>query len=196
MARSRICSICQKRPVGSGNGSDPKHAATMGYCAPCLEEGEWENTHGDDGHETCPTLEEINDPSAEWSDAKDKENALAVRVEIAECWICHPELNEAQKEYKIRNGSTREGMKIHVTIRASGVTKAEETAAQLDESYEAKVSKPTKRNGQVTKLIFASTAQSFLLSWDHRGRFVTGTVTEAGKTRKLRNVAEAIRLSK
>jgi hypothetical protein len=192
MAKSTRCSICEKRPVGN----EAKMGGHADYCNACFEEASWENTHTDQGHETCPTLEEINDPSAEWTSENDKQDALDVRAEMADCWICNPELNEAQKEYRERQGSSRVGMTIHVSIRAAGVTKAEETAAQLDESYEAKISKPTKRNGQTTKLTFVSTIQTFILSWDARGRFVTGSVTENGKTRKVRNVSEALRLAR
>jgi hypothetical protein len=178
MARSSICSICQKRPIGSGNGSDPRHAKTMGYCAPCLEEAEWENMHSDDDHE---------------GDATDEEKAG--------CWICFPELNRASDDYKERMGSTRAGMVIHVTIRAAGVTKAEQTIAHLSDEgqngrFTFKIVKPSKRNGQITKLAAISAQETFEASWDDRGRFLTGSVTEDGKTRKVRNVAEIVRLAK
>ncbi len=165
------CEICNIRPVPSLQVRDNAGMSRdMKYCVPCYEEAGWENTHAD-GH--------------------DEENV------DEHCWICVPELNEAQREYAPREGTSREGMVVHVTIRATGVEKAAEVIAQLPsiESWDTKVAKPTKRNGQVTKLVFASTVQTFELRWDFQGRFITGTVTEDGKTRKVRNVAEALRLA-
>lgn len=179
MAKSTRCSICQKRPVGSGQGSDPKHAKSMGYCAPCLEEAEWENTHNDYDHE----------------------GANAGTEETEGCWVCHPELNRASDDYADRMGSTRAGMVIHVTIRAAGVTKAEQTIAHLsdegqNERFTFKIVKPSKRNGQITKLVAISAQETYEAKWDDRGRFLSGSVTEDGKTRKVRNVAEIVRLAK
>jgi hypothetical protein len=166
-----LCEICNTRPLPSLKVRDDEGMSRdMKYCVPCYTEAGWENSHAD-GHDA-----ENVDP---------------------ECWICSPELNEARREYKPREGTSREGMVVHVTIRATGIEKAAEVIKQIPnaESYEAKVTKPTKRNGHVTKLTFASTVQTFILTWDDRGRFIAGTVTENGASRKIRNVAEALRLA-
>lgn len=55
----------------------------MGYCTPCLTEAEWENEHSDYAH-------------------ADGEGYQADVDRMAECWECHPELNEAQKPYAPR----------------------------------------------------------------------------------------------
>lgn len=73
----KLCTLCKLRAPGTGNGTDPDQARRMGYCTPCLTEAEWDNTHSDYGHDSH------NDATPE----KDS------------CWVCHPELNEAAKDY-------------------------------------------------------------------------------------------------
>jgi hypothetical protein len=68
-----ICNVCGKRRVGT-TGQDPLSAKIAGMCGLCMDEGGWENTHNDCGHDE-PT---IRTPEL-----------------IEGCWICHPELNEA-----------------------------------------------------------------------------------------------------
>jgi hypothetical protein len=85
--RSRkLCELCQLRPVGYGTNGDQQHATHMGYCTPCLTEAEWENVHSDYGHEDPECVAKGYD----------------TEQELAECWTCHPELNEAQREYEPR----------------------------------------------------------------------------------------------
>jgi hypothetical protein len=168
---AKLCTICQTRPISSkANRVAAGMSSDMKYCLPCFDEAGWENSHAD-GHSESSKVEG--------------------------CWICYPELNKAQREYTPREGTSRAGMVINVTIRAAGVDKANEVLAKLDESYETtKITKPSKRNAQITKLAFASTVQAFELRWDDRGRFIGGTVTEDGRSKKIRNVAEALRLSR
>lgn len=165
------CTICNVRPVPSKKiRIDEGMDSSMLYCIPCYTEAGWENAHAD-GH-----------------DAENQDDS---------CWLCFPELNEATKAYAPRTGTSREGMVVHVTIRASALDKAAEVIAQIPnaESYAIKIVKPVKRNGHVTKLTFTSATQDFDLRWDQAGRFVGGTVSEDGKARKVRNVAEALRLA-
>lgn len=71
---NKMCNVCGRRRVGSGGKKyDVQSAAAIGLCGPCDEEGGWENTHSDQGHEQG---------EGEYRDG---------------CWICHPELNVAQK---------------------------------------------------------------------------------------------------
>lgn len=81
---TKKCMICEIRNVGTGpegkfGHGERQQARYMGYCCPCLEEAEWENTHSDYGHD---------DPDAV---AKGYDTADS----IANCWVCHPELNLA-----------------------------------------------------------------------------------------------------
>lgn len=54
-----------------------------GLCTPCSEEGMWENEHNDQGHD---------DAAGDGFDDN--------------CWICHPELNEAQAQPLVGHTNT------------------------------------------------------------------------------------------
>jgi len=80
MAR-KLCTICNKRPVGMGKNSgyeDQEFCLKQGFCNPCGNEGQHEIAH-DNGHEYIP---------------------------MSECWLCNPEMNEAAEEYTPRKGHT------------------------------------------------------------------------------------------
>lgn len=92
MAR-KICSLCNTRSVGTGKGDgteDVTFARSMGYCIPCTVEADWENVHSDNGHD----------------DADCVANGYDTQDSVDDCWICHPELNEATKEHTPRTGHT------------------------------------------------------------------------------------------
>lgn len=89
MAR-KLCSICDFRAVGTGPSIDITHARQMGYCGPCLDEGDWENIHSDNAHDD-------EDAVAKGYDTADS---------IANCWVCHPELNLANDRTPRRTGHT------------------------------------------------------------------------------------------
>lgn len=87
---AKMCNVCGTRRVGSGGKRyDVQSAAAIGLCGPCDEEGGWENTHSDEGH----------DNYGPDSPAGDEQPFMAG------CWICHPELNEAKRPVKA--GSTK-----------------------------------------------------------------------------------------
>lgn len=178
------------RPIGSGPGNDADYAKTVKMCNPHATEAGYENEHSDYNHEGFEKL------TVRGSSFKNKAELDAYKAQLREetknCWICHPELNEAAKEYTARQGTSRAGIVIHVSIRAAGNTKAKETADQLSESFSTSI-KSVKSGGY--RLVAVSATQSFELIWDVRGRFTGGSVTENGKTRKVRNVAEALRLA-
>jgi hypothetical protein len=184
MAR-KVCEICSTRPVGSGKGDQD---ATGAFCNPCYTESGWENTHNDHGHDGI--LEKLANKKRLTANQK------AEQDHMTDCWICHEELNEAKKAYTVRQGTSRAGIVIHVSIRAAGETKAAETQAQLEqisEAYSFKIA-TAKKSGEVT-LRVESGQQNFILFWDARGRFIGGSVAENGKTRKVRNVAEVLRIA-
>jgi hypothetical protein len=173
------------RNIGTGAGDQD---ATGAYCNPHYTEGGWENAHSDAGHDSI--LEKLANKKRLSAFQKSEQ------ANMENCWICHPELNEAKKAYTVRQGTSRAGMAIHVSIRAAGEVKAAETTAQMEKISEAYSFKTVtaKKTGEVT-LKIESAQQDFILSWDDRGRFIGGSVAENGKTRKVRNVAEALRLA-
>lgn len=82
--KAKICNVCGKRRVGT-SGQDPMSARIAGLCGLCMDEGGWENTHNDSGHDE---INKTPDDQLTAEQLKEKEWA-------SECWICHPELNEA-----------------------------------------------------------------------------------------------------
>lgn len=179
------------RSIGTGPGNDADYARSVKMCNPHATEAGMENEHGDYGHEAI---------AAKIADKKRLTKAQATELPRTErCWICNPELNEAAKVYAPREGTSRAGMTINVPIRAAGIEKAAVVQAKLsadaqNERFSFKVI-VTKKTGEVT-LTANSAQESFTLLWDAQGRFTAGTVRENGKTRKLRNVAEALRLAR
>lgn len=79
----KMCNVCGKRRVGT-TGQDPLSAKLAGQCGLCMDEGGWENTHTDDGHEAMNP--DAMNPSA---------HELEILDTMKDCWICHPELNKA-----------------------------------------------------------------------------------------------------
>jgi len=72
---SKMCSACGKRRVATGKSSgyeDKAYCAQQDLCYPCGDEGQMSINH-DNGHESYPE---------------------------AECWGCHPELDESAKDPK------------------------------------------------------------------------------------------------
>lgn len=161
-----------------GDG-DRDYAKAVRMCVPCATEAGWENAHND-GHDRHSATGEID------------------ATEVEHCWICHPELNNAQLLAERKwTGTSRTGMTIHVTPKASGLDKAAQTGEQFPKAFAVAISKPTKRNGQVTTLKAAtSVGNGFVLRWDASGRFFFGQFLQDGKPRKVRNVSEALRLAK
>lgn len=194
---AKTCSICETRPAATGvRKTNAGMSSDMDYCVPCFEESGWENTHSDRAHETFEKL------TVRGSSFKNKADLDAYKAEMREetkiCWICNPEINEAKREYTVRQGTSRAGMVINVSIRAAGETKAAETTTQLqalvgEGETKAKVA-TAKKTGDVS-LLLQTGKQEFLLFWDARGRFTGGSVKENGKVRKVRNVAEVLRIA-
>lgn len=167
---TKKCRSCQSRTIGTGNpGSGPfaedaQYAKSVDLCRPCATEAGWENMHADGEHDT------------------------------ESCWECHPELNRAgfDPNAAARAGTSRAGMRMTVPVRASGLDKANAVADRIRERFAVQISKPTKRNGQVTRLVLDNAGDFSLdLRWDAAGRFLYGPSTANGK--KVRNVSGALR---
>lgn len=193
----KTCSICSKRPVPSTAIREAEGMSLgMDYCVPCFTEANWENSHSDHNHTDYATL------TVRGTSFKNKADLDAYKAEMAaesaECWVCRPELNEAARDYAPRQGTSRAGMIINVPIREAGQVKAKVVQDRLsadvqNNRFTIKVS--TARKSGIVTLTASSAQESFSLTWDDRGRFTGGTVTENGKVRKVRNVAEVLRLA-
>lgn len=204
MAR-KTCDICNKRPVSREVSND--------MCDLCRIEGEWENEHSDRAHgylaavaEDAKTAGAVElrklAPKAGIKNAGQHKSAelralILNKVEEAQtgCWICHPELNEALMEPKTRKASegerpSRKGQKINVPLRAPGEIKA---AVVVKAAPTATVH--VAKNGSAT-LHLEQGALQLDLAWTAEGGYdyPNSTATVAGKSRKVRNVAEALRL--
>ena len=170
--KGKRCEICGIRPIGSPNKNsygDRAQAKAMGYCTPCLTEAEWDNVHSDDDHEN-------------------------LTEKVDGCWTCYPEANEANADYVAPKGVSRVGQKLHVSLRATGETKADETIAQLPVGTWTEM-KTTERG---TFLIIKLAEKTMTLGWDAAGRYSYAASTVAkigGKSRKVRNVSEALRIA-
>lgn len=175
MAR-KTCEECQIRPVGGGKSSgheDVRYNREHGSCNPCGDLAQMWNSHHN-GHESIPE---------------------------DECWLCHPEMDETQREYAERSGTSRAGMVINVPIRAQGWEKALVTAGSLGlnvpQGTFAAIKKSLKEQGAVLKagpksILVELVYGELSLTWESNGRFISGAF--AG--RKIRNVAEALRVSR
>lgn len=199
-----------------------------GMCTECYTEGGWENTHGDYNHEDL--LAKLAEVEASGAVAlrllargglvrnaklmKSDELRIALRTaildkasvseaELAECWICHPELNEAQKTPKAKrrvlNPSTerksRVGQVINVPLKAPGIIKAEVTKAKLGDDLLLNIN--TDITTHEVRLDVNSPKLVLVLVWDADGRYdyEKSVAVVDGKARKVRNVAEALRLA-
>jgi len=193
-----------------------KNAGIQDACVPCYEEGGWENQHSDSAHDTLSTVADAAKtagavelrklaPKAGIKNAGQHKSAelremilKAIEAEQAGCWICHPELNEARMEdatiinFVKPERASRKGQIINVPLRAPGEVKA---AVVAKAAPEARVE--TEKFGTV-RLDLTTSAFVLILAWDAEGRYdySRSVAVVDGKARKVRNVAEALRLIK
>jgi hypothetical protein len=174
-SEKKRCTSCGVRPRSSQSPEGQ-------LCIPCLTEAEWENQHSDYGHD---------------AEGPESDDATERNARINGCWICHPELNRASAEYKGRVGTSRLGIRMTVSLRATGREKAEQVASQLKKQVTSDVTIKNVRDGVVLKAT-VSTGNGAVdhdvmtLVWDANGRF-TSNGSKLGK-RTIRNASEALRL--
>jgi len=87
---ARKCEICGTRNVGTGKNAgyeDTDFSRRQGFCNPCGNEAQHEIAH-DNGHES---------------------------ITEDECWLCHPEMNDAKKTHTPRTGHTNTVAKTHTS---------------------------------------------------------------------------------
>lgn len=176
-AEPKKCNVCGKRrPASKGNRNG---TPANGICTPCYEEGGWENTHNDAGHGDLD-LNALTDEQAE---------------EVHGCWICYPELNEAQREP--RAGRSRAGMVI--IAKGTEIHKSatfREAAEKL--GWTVTVQEQTYDDGDALNTRYYANAHkgqdAIQLAWDGRAYDYPGSSARlAGKDRKVRNLKEALR---
>lgn len=202
----KVCNICKTRPID-------KEASVQDACLLCATEGEWENTHTDGSHEKLAQLVDQIDiftavelrkaassagvkNAAKYKSAQLRELfAKAIADERKGCWICYPELNEAQRTTKARvtgERFSRKGQVIHVPLRAPGEEKA---AVIVKAAPGAPIQIFTEKQGTV-RLDLTTPSFVLILAWDAKGRYDYDRSVAAvgGKQKKVRNVSEALRI--
>lgn len=174
---SKRCTICATRPAG---GKEAKAEGFSDYCDPCWNEANWENTHSDHGHDDAGCV------AMGW----DSQESLDA------CWICHPELNKASKEYVAKGaGTSREGMRMTVPVRGAAQEKVAAVIAQLPEGTEH--STVTDEFKMVHLTILAGPVR-ITLAWHADGAYAydaTSAQRDANsRVVKVRNASAALRL--
>jgi hypothetical protein len=96
---AKLCNVCNKRRAYTGSKGTETAAHGSGMCNYCFEEGGWENSHGDNGH--ADILDALDGVQFGLTTHKTKAEYEAwlkeAHAETDMCWICHPELNLAQR---------------------------------------------------------------------------------------------------
>lgn len=177
-----ICNVCDKRRASKNSN---------GMCEPCYEEGGWENTHDDANHaEIAEIIEHAGHDQLNESDK-------AEVVNMAACWICHPELNRAQQP--LRGGRSRAGMVIIAKgseIHKSETFRAAAQAAGWSVNVLGSVNIAEDGEEQERFVAVAKKGDDKIeLAWNGRAYdYPTSGATFGGKARKVRNLKEALRL--
>lgn len=146
-----------------------------GLCTACREYAEWENTHGDENHETIA-------------------NANFTET----CPVCHPELDgrKARRTGRSRAGMTivAKGTEIHKSLLFKKEAEAIGWTVEISkETYEM----AADAEGEGTRHYATATrgTDSISLAWDGRAYdYSASSARIAGKDRKVRNLKEALRL--
>jgi hypothetical protein len=198
--KAATCAICLRRPpmTSAMLHREGLSSSFNDMCFPCYIAAGWENTHSDNAHEEIAAYE-ASDKGKGTRAPLIKPADMQAEIQImANCWICHPELDESRADYTQRAGTSRAGMQLATPVRLSGEGKAaiiaEKVTAATAATAEVKVSK------HYVKLTIVLPQEinniTITLVWDHAGHTLYDmfAVTVAGKARKIRNVSDALRL--
>lgn len=195
MSISTRCTICQVRPAAP---AAERVSADMIYCTPCATEADHENHHSDNGHDEILAAdaagEKLSRKGWNFTTQKAMDEWLATEREImSECWLCRPELNEAQREYKPRKGVSRTGQTQVVPIKAPGTDKAEAVRKALEAiGWTAHVSTRKSITILTCGVRESGSGAALKLQWDGMGRYMYGPSVYGDK--KVRNAKEAVRI--
>ena len=162
----------------------------MGLCIPCYDFGGWENTHSDNAHES---IKNGGADAAEFSGGQ--ESIDSITAEMKHCWVCHPELDESAETYVPRAGTSRKGIVLNVKNGQTGAEKAREVREILKNRKGIATSVSTARRGEVNLTISSATFK-IELAWNNKGQYLYPSTSYVanGRSRKVRNVSEALRL--
>lgn len=184
--KAKRCEICNTRPV------DPqvKRESGADHCRPCDTLAGHENMHSDYDHEGINSGKVVFGQTTHKTKSSFNEWLKSTKRGMAECWVCHPELDETQEEYAQRNGTSRLGIVLSVPIRGTGKDKAAAVTERFRKPYVC-----ATRTSKGTVIFKATAAKGGCeIRWDLVGRYLGAEVTLEGKTRKARNVSEVLRL--
>lgn len=184
---SRHCNLgdCTRRVSPDSPGSD--------LCTEHLTEGEWENTHGDNGHDEIAAYDSADKGEGAKAPFDDAHMAIERKIMDA-CWICNPALNQAGATYVRRAGTSRLGMTMSVPVRAAGEVKAATTLGRLEAASLNGEVKTSSKRGVVT-LTIPMTNGTMTLTWAITGAYSydESAMKVGGKETKLRNVKAALK---
>jgi hypothetical protein len=91
---AKLCNVCNTRREYTGAKGTETAPSGSHMCNYCFEEGGYENQHSDSAHDRIlAEVEAANGFTTELSEVDKAEYESF----MPECWICHPELNLAQK---------------------------------------------------------------------------------------------------
>jgi hypothetical protein len=164
---SKTCGACEIRKPYTGPGEKAPRLSEL--CNPCFEEGSWENEHDDNDHE-----------SGEKMDG---------------CWICYPNLNAAKRAP--RAGRSRAGMvivakgtEIHKSATFKAAAEAAGWSVKILDTFEGTEEKDARYVATATK-----GNDSIELSWNGKAYdYPNSSAQLNGRSRKVRNLKEALRL--
>lgn len=100
---AKFCNVCNIRRVYTGSKGTEVAPEASDMCNYCWEEGGMENQHSDHAHNA---IREIVEHAGDAQLSESDKTELAF---MATCWICHPELNLAQKPVATRTGTRVQG---------------------------------------------------------------------------------------
>jgi len=184
----QLCRSCERRPITAENKRNG-----LDMCGACEEESGWENEHSDHSHDeiAAGTLTMKN---TTFTSKKELKAYLAHESErMANCWICHPELNRALATYVPRQGTSRVGMTMSVPVRGSGEEKAAAVVAKLPSGLKPAV---TKFQGGRVQLTIQTATGTMTLLWDAAGRYDYNfsSYVNGEKSHKIRNISAALKI--
>lgn len=178
VAAKSLCVVCSRRPRST---KAQRRAEGIGgsdfadICIPCYRESGWENTHSDAGH-------------AEILAQPESERTIEEQDEIRGCWICFPELNEANADYVAKSGTSRQGQVV--------VAKGDKARIFSDAAEAAGFRTAFQRlDSGKTTVIVEKAENRIMLVWNGPAYdYALSGATLGGKSRKVRNLKEALRL--
>lgn len=176
----RVCPDCKIRK------SLPISESEAGLCRPCLDYAEAENTHSDYAHA------QIAEGKTEG--LRFEGDGLAQEIEaMKSCPVCHPEL-DPRTEKRVTTGTSRKGMIVHAQGGAADKAKTfADAVATVGGTAKAEETK------NLVTVVAEVKGSLFKAVWTVKGAWIYdesqyAKAQASGKPRKVRNLAELLRL--